>query len=70
MGAGNSAQCAISLRKLKPIDADRDGHPDRRDFVAQKLALLDEVTRKAAESNQLNAVIGATRLSAELAQLV
>ena len=47
-----------------------DYSADRRDFLAQKLALLEEVTRKAAESNQLNAVIGATRLSAELAQLV
>ena len=47
-----------------------DYSADRRDFLAQKLALLDEVTKKAAESNQLNAVIGATRLSAELAQLV
>ena len=43
---------------------------DRRDFLAQKLALLDEVTKKAAESNQLNALIGASRLSAEMAQLV
>lgn len=47
-----------------------DYSADRRDFLAQKLALLDEVTKKAAESNQLNAVIGAVRLSAELAQLV
>ena len=55
---------------LSTLDGDRYGHPDRCDFLAKKLALLDEVTKKAAESNQLNAVIGATRLSAELAHLV
>ena len=70
MGVRNSAQSATSVGRVNPIDGDRYGHTDRRDFLAQKLALLDEVTKKAAESNQLNAVIGATRLSAELAQLV
>ena len=43
---------------------------ERQDFLAQKLALMDDVSKKALNSNQLGAAIGAARLAAELAQLL
>ena len=43
---------------------------ERQDFLAQKLALMDDVAKKALNSNQLGAAIGAARLAAELAQLL
>ena len=47
-----------------------DFSAERADFLAEKLAALQLVQERAMESNQLGAVIGAVRLSAELAQLV
>ena len=42
----------------------------RHDFIASKLALLDEVQRQSLKSNQLGATIGSIRLQAELVQIL
>ena len=43
---------------------------NRQDFIASKLALLDEVQAKALRSNQMGSVIGSIRLQAELVQIL
>ena len=43
---------------------------ERSDFIAEKLSLMNEVQKKALQSNQLGAAIGAARLAAELAQVL
>ena len=43
---------------------------ERKDFIAEKLSLMNEVQKKALQSNQLGAVIGAARLAAELVQVL
>jgi hypothetical protein len=43
---------------------------ERSDFIAEKLSLMNEIQKKALQSNQLGAAIGAARLAAELAQVL
>ena len=39
---------------------------ERADFIANKLGVLDKVTKLAMDSGQLNAVIGSLRLQADM----
>jgi hypothetical protein len=43
---------------------------ERKDFIAEKLSLMNEIQKKALQSNQLGAAIGAARLAAELCQVL
>ena len=43
---------------------------ERVDFLASKLRQMEAVYKKAMQSNQMGAAIGAARLQAELTQLL
>ncbi|WP_415399308.1 hypothetical protein [Synechococcus sp. W4D4] len=62
-------QAAVYLAKARE-QLKADMSINRQDFIAAKLALLDEVQQKSLKSNQMGSVIGSIRLQAELAQIL
>lgn len=63
---GEERQAERYIAKARDLIRE-DMSMERRDFIAEKLSLMNEVQKKALQSNQLGAVIGAARLAAELA---
>ena len=62
-------QAAVYLAKARE-QLKADMSINRQDFIATKLALLDEVQQKSLRSNQMGSVIGSIRLQAELVQIL